>query len=85
LEQVADAVYLNPDYFSRVFKEEAGESFIVYLTEMRLTQSVHLLQNTALRVQDIAQRVGYGNVSYFSTTFKKKYGISPFEYRRRSE
>ncbi|MFR8227489.1 MAG: response regulator [Lachnospirales bacterium] len=82
LEQVAAHVYLNPDYFSRVFKTETGKTFINYLTDVRLQHSVQLLENTALRVQTIAQQVGYYNASYFSTTFKKKYGVSPYEYRR---
>lgn len=82
LEQVAAQVYLNPDYFSRVFKTETGQTFINYLTDVRLQHSVQLLENTALRVQTIAQQVGYYNASYFSTTFKKKYGVSPYEYRR---
>lgn len=82
LEQVAAQVYLNPDYFSRVFKIETGQTFINYLTDVRLQHSVQLLENTALRVQTIAQQVGYYNASYFSTTFKKKYGVSPYEYRR---
>ncbi len=83
LEQVAEQVYLNPEYFSRAFKAEVGQTFVNYLTDVRLKHSVRLLENTALRVQDIAQQVGYYNASYFSTTFKKKYGMSPYEYRRR--
>ena len=71
LEQVAAEVYLNPEYFSRVFKEEMGVTFVNFLTELRLKHSVRLLESTALRVQDVAQQVGYPNVSYFSTTFKK--------------
>lgn len=85
LEQVAAEVHLNPEYFSRVFKEETGMTFVNFLTDVRLGHSVQMLENTALRVQDVAQAVGYANVSYFSTTFKKKYGMSPYEYRRRSE
>ena len=84
LEQVAAEVYLNPEYFSRVFKEEMGVTFVNFLTELRLKHSVRLLESTALRVQDVAQQVGYPNVSYFSTTFKKRYGMSPYEYRRRN-
>lgn len=83
LEQVAAQVYLNPEYFSRAFKAEVGQTFVNYLTDVRLKASVRLLENTALRVQDIAQQVGYYNASYFSTTFKKKYGMSPYEYRRK--
>ncbi len=83
LEQAAAQVYLNPEYFSRAFKAEVGQTFVNYLTDVRLKASVRLLENTALRVQDIAQQVGYYNASYFSTTFKKKYGMSPYEYRRK--
>lgn len=85
LEQVAASVYLNPDYFSRAFKMETGQTFVNYLTDIRLSRSVQLLENTALRVQAIAQQVGYYNASYFSTTFKKKYGMSPYEYRRKGK
>lgn len=85
LEQVAAEVHLTPEYFSRIFKEELGISFVNYLTDVRLRHCVQLLETTALRVQDVAQAVGYSNVSYFSTIFKKKYGMSPYEYRHRSE
>ena len=84
LEQVAAEVHLTPEYFSRVFKDEMGVTFINYLTDLRLQHSVQMLETTALRVQNIAQAVGYPNVSYFSTIFKKKYGMSPYEYRKRS-
>ena len=84
LEQVAGEVYLNPEYFSRIFREEMGVTFITFLTELRLNRSVQLLEETAMRVQDIARETGYPNVSYFSTTFKKKYGVSPYEYRRKN-
>ena len=84
LEQTATAVYLNPDYFSRIFKEEMGCTFIAYVTEQRLSRSVQLLEKTAMRVQNIAQAVGYTNVSHFSTIFKKKFGVSPYEFRQQS-
>ncbi len=83
LEQVAAQVYLNPDYFSRAFKSETGHTFVNYLTDVRMQHAISLLENTALRVQSIAQQVGYYNASYFSTAFKKKYGMSPYEYRRK--
>ena len=85
LEQVAEQVYLNPDYFSRIFKAETGQTFVNYLTDVRMQHAIRLLENTALRVQTIAQQVGYYNASYFSTAFKKKYGMSPYEYRRKGK
>lgn len=82
---MAAEVHLTPEYFSRIFKEEVGVTFVNYLTDVRLRHSVQMLESTAKRVQDVAQAVGYPNVSYFSTIFKKKYGMSPYEYRHRSE
>ena len=85
LGQVAAQVHLNPDYFSRAFKQETGQTFVNNLTDVRLQHSIYLLENTVLRVQTIAQQVGYYNASYFSTTFKKKYGMSPYESRRQGK
>ena len=51
--------------FFQVFKIETGQTFINYLTDVRLQHSVQLLENTALRVQTIAQQVGYYNAAIF--------------------
>ena len=83
LDEVAKSANLNPEYLSRVFREETGSNYSTYLTDIRLKQAAYLLSNTLLRVQRIAEEVGYPNVSYFSTIFKKKYGINPYEFRRR--
>ena len=77
LDTLVAVSYTHLDVYKR-----QGQTFINYLTDVRLQHSVQLLENTALRVQTIAQQVGYYNASYFSTTFKKKYGVSPYEYRR---
>ena len=83
LDEVAKSANLNPEYLSRVFREETGSNYSTYLTDVRLKQAAYLLSNTPLRVQKIAEEVGYPNVSYFSTIFKKKYGVNPYEFRRR--
>lgn len=54
LEQIAAEVHLTPEYFSRIFKEEMGVTFVNYLTDVRLRHSVQMLETTALRVQDVA-------------------------------
>lgn len=82
LEQVAQEVHLNSEYLSRIFKEEAGCTYSAFLSETRLKKAAYLLSHTQERIQKIAEQVGYPNVSYFSTTFKKRYGINPYEYRR---
>ena len=81
LQDVAGAVYLNNEYFSRRFKKEVGVNFSEYLLLLRLGRAVKLLQNTNLRVGTIADQVGIPNVSYFSLVFKKQYGVTPNEMR----
>lgn len=82
LEQIAQEVHLNSEYLSRIFKEEVGCTYSSFLSETRLKKAAYLLSHTSERIQAIAEQVGYPNVSYFSTTFKKRYGINPYEYRR---
>lgn len=85
LEQVSSQVHLNTEYLSRVFKEEVGCTYSAFVSDVRLKKAAYLLSHTTERVQKIAGQVGYPNVSYFSTIFKKRYGVNPYEYRRRED
>lgn len=81
LSDVAASVELSAEYLSRLFREETGFKFIVYLNNLRLKHAVELLENTNLKVYEVAERVGYSSLSYFSTVFKKNMGQNPFEYK----
>ena len=81
LEQMAQRVYLSPSYFSRVFKEEMGESFTAYLNRIRIDRSKGLLRQKGIRLTDIAQLVGFEDQSYFTKVFKKQEGVPPLRYR----
>ena len=81
LQSVAQTVHMSPSYFSIVFKQTVGRSFIAYLTDLRIEQSKYLLQHTSQRVYEIGYAVGYDNPTYFSTLFKRCCGIGPTEYR----
>ena len=80
LQSVAQTVHMSPSYFSIVFKQTVGRSFIAYLTDLRIEQSKYLLQHTSQRVYEIGYAVGYDNPTYFSTLFKRCCGIGPTEY-----
>ncbi|PLR97559.1 DNA-binding response regulator [Bacillus sp. T33-2] len=82
LKEVADMVYLSPSHFSRLFKEEAGLTFIEYLTDYRLDKSKHLLRMTSMPIEVIASMTGFASSAYFSTSFKRKEGQTPSEYRQ---
>jgi two-component system response regulator YesN len=81
LHEVAEHVYLNPVYLSRLFKMETGKSFSDYVTEIRMHEAAHLLRNTNMKIYEICEQAGYKDVRHFYKLFKKYSGCSPSEYR----
>jgi len=68
-----------------VFSQETGQTFVEYLTAVRIEAAKHLLTKGNSRMSDIVFDVGYQDSHYFSYLFKKHVGVSPREYRSRSE
>ncbi len=83
--EIANALYLNPEYLSRLFKREMGIGLSEYLTQERMELAKALLKNTSFPIGIIASRVGYVNFSHFAKVFKQEFGISPSEYRKNCE
>ena len=81
LKDVADLLHLNASYFSRLFKKETGESFIEFVTRMKMEKAKELLDNSTRSVEQIAIEVGFDSKSYFFKTFKKQFGMSPKAYK----
>jgi len=81
LEEVADHLFLNSSYFSRLFKKETGETFIEYVTRMKMNRAKELLDQTSHPVGKICEMLGYDNQSYFIKIFKSSVGVTPVEYR----
>lgn len=82
LDEVAMAVDLSPAYFSFIFKQETGQNFIVYLTDLRIKKAKELLKSSMMTVREVGEAVGFTDQRYFSKTFKKVVGIKPTEYRK---
>ena len=85
LHMVAAEVGFSPNHFSTVFSQETGQTFVEYLTAVRLEAAKELLRTSDARMSDIAFDVGYQEPHYFSYLFKKHVGVSPREYRSRGE
>lgn len=83
LDDVSKYVNISPYYFSKLFKEEAGENFIEYLTRVRITNAKELLKNPNLSIKEICIMSGYNDPNYFSRIFKKQEDVTPSEYRER--
>lgn len=83
LEMLCKQLHVSPAYLSTLFKQEMGESYISYLTAMRLQKAVELLSETDEKTYSIAAKVGYTEPNYFGYVFKKTYGVSPSKFRSR--
>lgn len=81
LEEVSKEVNISPHYFSKLFKNEMGENFIDYLTNLRIHTAKEIMKNSLISVKEICYEIGYGDPNYFSRIFKKVVGLTPTEYR----
>lgn len=81
-KEVADKMYLNPDYLDRIFKKETGMSVNRFITAEKVSMAKKLLNKGELSVSEVASRCGYTNLSGFSAMFKKETGENPTEYKK---
>ena len=81
---IAGHLNVSESYLSHVFKKETNCTVTGYLTQYRIHTAMKLLRDCRLKVYEIAQQVGYKDVTYFGSTFKKLAGMSPSEYQDRS-
>lgn len=80
---IAASLGVSEGHLSHVFKKETGSTVISYLTKYRIERAMELLREGGSRVYEVAQQVGYKDVTYFSSTFRKLTGLSPLEYVER--
>lgn len=83
LNSVAASVNLSPNHFSSIFSQEAGQTFIEYLTSVRMERAKELLRTTSMKSSEIAYAVGYKDAHYFSSLFKKTQECTPGEFRQK--
>lgn len=81
LGYVAEKFSVSSSYLSKLLKQEAGLSFIDYLTNCRIKKSLCMMDDPKLKIYEIAEAVGYSNQHYFCKAFKKVMGFAPTEYR----
>jgi AraC-like DNA-binding protein len=81
IEVVADLANLSPAAFCRFFKSRTGNTYLKYLTDLRISFACKLLVEGKLNISDIAHQSGFQNLSLFNRQFKELKGLTPSEYQ----
>lgn len=81
LEQMADEFHLSGPYISKYIHEKSGRTFMELVTNIRMKKARTLLKNGNMTVENIALAVGYPNVEHFNRTFRKKFNMTPVQFR----
>ncbi|MCX7843668.1 MAG: response regulator [Clostridia bacterium] len=84
LDVLANYVCMNSAYFSSLFKRETGQTLTNYIMDVRLNKAIELLKDPINKIYEIAEKVGFDDDKYFSKVFKKKFGVTPSEFREKS-
>ncbi len=85
LDYIANEINFAPAYLSYVFKKETGSNVIKYITDYRMEKAKRLLEEGKLKIIQVAQACGYGNQSYFNRLFKNYYGVTPKQFKEKSD
>ena len=81
LPELLQHLGVSRSYFSTAFKQKTGQSFVEYLTALRMEKAKAYLRETGLCTYEIAERVGFADPHYFSLTFRRRTGMTPKQYR----
>lgn len=85
LETLAEIFNYNSAYLGKLFKSNVGENFNTYLDKIRIEKAKYLLVEEKLKVYQVCEKVGYKNIDYFHSKFKKYVGISPLNYKKQCD
>ena len=81
IKDISSHIFLAPTYLCAVFKEETGDTINAYITKQKMQYAAQLLSTGDLRVYEVAKKLAYTDVKYFSNLFKRYFGVSPSEYK----
>lgn len=82
IAEIAGVCHYSQSHFMKFFKESMGMGFIQYLNDYRLGIAGQMLKETGSGILEIAEETGFENLSYFNRIFKRKYGVTPGQFRR---
>jgi two-component system, response regulator YesN len=84
LSEVAGVAALSPKYFSRLFAQQVGESYVRHLNRIRVEKAKEQLRHREIRVADVALRCGFESIPHFNRVFRSLEKMSPTDFRKRA-
>ena len=81
LSSVAEQFYISPNHLSHLFRKKTGDTFLGYLTKIRMERAKFLIANSQAKMYEICQLIGYEDPKYFRKTFEKVVGMNPSDYK----
>jgi len=81
LSYIAEKFYISPNYLSQLFRKKTGETFLGYLTKIRIEKAKNLLMYEEVKIYEICKQIGYEDPKYFRKIFEKMTGMNPSEYK----
>lgn len=85
ISHVAASLGISEGHLSHVFKKETGRTLGSYITDYRIQRAKELLRDCRSKVYEVAEQVGYRDITYFSAAFKRAVGVSPSEFQKQSQ
>lgn len=85
VEEIADAVGMNAQYFCRYFKRNTGKTVTEYINDIRINRAAAMLLESDDKIIHIAGQCGYDNMGYFIKRFRQRKGVTPSDYRKRND
>jgi AraC-like DNA-binding protein len=83
VSEMASMAEMSKSHFIRFFTKVTGQTFVAYVTHLRVAKAQRLLAATNLPIAELCQQVGFCDQSYFGMVFRKAVGMPPGQYRRR--
>lgn len=85
LEDMARMADLAPGYFSFLFKQATGKSFVEYTNYLRIHKSMQMIRDSDMKIIDIFMSVGFNHIGHFNRMFRKITGVTPSQFRKQFE
>lgn len=82
LAEISEKFFINPSYFSHLFKKRTGQTYRAYLAEIRMNRAKKLLEETNLKIYEVSELVGYQDVNHFNRVFERAFSVKPGELKK---